>query len=126
MKDIELNPALISALMHSPTGPVGIYIKRLGGRVLADAKRQVPVRSGALRNSLYMELLADGGVAIVANTAYARSIHEGHPAYVRKGIQAFPASRGRPRIIVTNKTNQPASRPNPYLVRALVEAIRSI
>lgn len=46
-------------------------------RVLDEARRLVPVRTGELRDSLHVEDGGDGSSLVVAGTDHARWVHDG-------------------------------------------------
>lgn len=106
-------------VFRSTRGPVGLYLRRIGSRILAAAKSQVGVRTGALRASLHMRHFRDPRgqyIRIGSSMKYALLHHEGtrpHLILPRKRQVLRFYSRGQ--IVVTHMVRHPGTRPNRYL-----------
>lgn len=100
-------------------GTVGKWLIKKGLRVLAAAKRQVGVRTGALRASLHMRHYADPRgqyVRIGSSLRYAYIHHEGTKPHLitpkDKQVLRF-YSRGV--VVMTHLVRHPGTKPNRYL-----------
>jgi hypothetical protein len=104
---------------RNPRGPVGLYLKRLGNRVIAAARSQAGVRTGALRASIHMRHFRDPRgqyIKIGSSLPYARLHHEGtrpHLILPKKRQMLRFYSRGQ--IVFTHMVRHPGTRPNRYL-----------
>lgn len=113
------NRAGMEYLLRSQNGPIGKDLRSRGLRVLAGAKRQVGVRTGALRASIHMRHFTDtrGQYVRVGSTLnYAKMHHEGTNPHIikpnRKQVLRF-ATKGQ--IIFAHVVKHPGTRPNRYL-----------
>lgn len=109
----------VDFLLKHPAGPVGLDLRRRAFKVQQAAKLQVGVRTGLLRNSIYIsiERTPIGQKAIIgSNLPYAYLHHEGskrHMIYpVRAKMLRFSTGRG---IVYASSVNHPGTRPNRYL-----------
>lgn len=110
-------------LLKSPAGPVGRYLARKGRLVLAAAKAQVGVRSGALRASLHMRHLRDSRgqfVRIGSPLDYALAHHEGtRPHLITPNrAQVLRFTRGTT-VVYAHSVMHPGTKPNRYLTNNL-------
>jgi len=120
-------PAL-NHLLKSPTGDVGRDLYKRGSKILAAAKLQVGVRTGALKGSLgisHERTLFGQRVVVGSGLNYALLHHEGSRPHVilpkSGGTLRF---RGRGGMIVhTPRVDHPGTRANKYLTRNLYLAI---
>jgi hypothetical protein len=106
-------------LLESPRGAVGKDLARRGRLVRAAAKKQVGVRTGALRSSIHMRHLADSMgqyVQIGSDLNYALMHHNGTKPYLilpnRSPVLAFE-KRGK--LILAHSVNHPGTKANKYL-----------
>ncbi len=113
------NKAGMEYLLRSQNGPVGKDLRRRGLRVMAGAKAQVGVRTGALRASIHMRHMADTRgqyVRVGSNLNYARLHHDGTSPHIikpnRKQVLKF-ATKGQ--IIFAHVVKHPGTKPNRYL-----------
>ena len=104
---------------NNPRGYVGLHLRRLGSRILAAARSQVGVRTGALRASLHMRHFRDPRgqyVRIGSSRKYAYLHHEGTRPHLilpkKRQVLRF-YSRGQ--VVVTHMVRHPGTRPNRYL-----------
>lgn len=109
----------IDKFLNSQAGPVGRWLAKQGFKVLARAKRQVGVRTGALRASLHMRHYRDSRgqyVRIGSSLSYARLHHQGSKPHLitpkEKQVLRF-YSRGR--IVYARAVLHPGNKPNRYL-----------
>lgn len=116
-------------LLHSPSGPVGRHMIKLGNRLERLAKRDVGVKSGALRASIgsHMTLEATGLVMYVGSSnRVALMHHEGtrpHIILPRTARALRFESHGK--IIYAKKVNHPGTKANPYLSANLARVVLS-
>lgn len=104
---------------NNPRGNVGLWLRARGRRLLAAAKRQVGVRTGALRASLHMRHYRDPRgqyLKIGSSLEYALMHHNGTRPHLilprkRQVLQFY--SRGQ--IVTTHLVRHPGTRPNRYL-----------
>jgi hypothetical protein len=113
------NRAGMEYLLRSSNGPIGRDLRARGLRVLGGARRQVGVRTGALRASIHMRHFTDtrGQYVRVGSTlSYAKMHHEGTSPHIikpnRKQVLKF-ATRGQ--IVFAHVVKHPGTRPNRYL-----------
>jgi len=110
-------------LLKNPAGPVGRYLARKGRLVLAAAKSQVGVRSGALRASLHMRHLRDSRgqfVRIGSPLDYALAHHEGtRPHLITPNrAQVLRFTKGTT-VVYAHSVMHPGTKPNRYLTNNL-------
>lgn len=105
--------------LNSPSGTVGLWLRKQGRRLLAAARSQVGVRTGALRASLHMRHYRDPRgqyIEVGSSLSYARLHHDGSKPHL-----IFPNKRqvlrfySRGQIVVTHMVRHPGTRPNRYL-----------
>lgn len=113
------NEVLYFELYHR-SGMVGRHIHKIANRVQQGAKRQVGVKTGALKNSIQIEhFMAPGGAAarVGSKLPYAYLHHEGSRPHLilpkdPGGVLVF--SKGA-RIITSRRVMHPGTKPNRYL-----------
>lgn len=110
----------------APSGDAGRYLRSLGEAVATAAAVQAPVDSGRLRASIRVEQNASN-VRVVADTSYAAAVHEGAKPHVitpkRARMLRFPTKAGE--VVFAPQVNHPGNAPNPFLLRALQQVVRS-
>jgi hypothetical protein len=118
IKFYEFKPGM-DQLLRSPQGAVGKDLRKRGLRVLAGAKAQVGVNTGALRASIHMRHMADTRgqyVRVGSNLNYAKLHHEGTSPHIikpnRKQVLRF-ATKGQ--IVFAHVVKHPGTKPNRYL-----------
>lgn len=102
---------------------------RLGERIVGNAKRRCPVRTGALRESIgHRTTLGTNKVVLTvfANRPYARFVHEGtRPHIIRprraKALSFFWPKAGRQ--VFFAHVNHPGTRANAFLRDAVDEEL---
>ena len=109
----------LDTMLNSPQGEVGKYLRKRGALIVAAAKRQVGVDTGALRNSIKSIHLRDSRsqyLWIGSNENHALMHHEGtkpHTIVPREApILRFTSGS---RIIYSREVQHPGTRPNRYL-----------
>ena len=111
-------PAL-RKLLKSPDGAVGKHLRKKGKLVELAAKRQVGVRTGALRSSIHMRHGRDvrGQYVMVGlKLPYAKMHHEGtrpHMIFPNKASILRFSKRGQ--VIYAHAVAHPGTRANKYL-----------
>lgn len=126
--DYKLDIRVIDTFLSNRRGPVGLYLRRKGRRILAVAKKLVGKRTGTLRSSLHMRHYRDPRgqyVKIGSNVNYAYLHHEGsRPHLIKPDKKQVLRFRTKGQIVMTHLVRHPGTKPNPYLTRAL-RAVRT-
>lgn len=119
MARVIFYPGQMDRLLKHPDGPVGKDLKRRGRLVLAAAKAQVGVRTGALRASIHMRHLRDARgqyVKIGSTRKYALMHHEGTKPHLitpnRAHVLKF-VSRGK--MVYAHAVRHPGTKANKFL-----------
>lgn len=135
---IGLNLTLSKVIIYKPQlnfqlnqsgGMVWRHMDLLGRRIVAGAKRQVGVKTGALRQSIHMRHLGNAYgqyLWIGSEKSYAYLHHEGTRPHLitpkeANGVLVF--SKGS-RVIKTTLVRHPGTKPNRYLSDQLRVHIR--
>ena len=85
---MNLRTGEINAMLRGQGGEVVRDLQRRGNAVLSRARQLAPVRTGALRGSLNMQIITIGqnpAVQIGTNLRYAMWVHEGTGIYAGRG-----------------------------------------
>lgn len=113
------NKPVLDYYLKSPEGPVGRDLARRGTAVMVAAKRQVGVKTGALRASIGMSQereITGQAVKIGSPLKYAKLHHEGSKPHVILPVSAkylrFVSGK---KLVFTTKVNHPGTKPNRYL-----------
>ena len=119
MATVVFRKAELDFMLNSPEGDVGRYLAKKGRLLMAAAKTQVGVRTGALRSSIHMRHLRDSRgqyVKIGSNLDYALLHHQGTKPHVIRPDRAkvLRFVRGS-RIIYTTSVMHPGTKANRYL-----------
>lgn len=115
----EPNRAGMDYTLKNVSGTTGMFLRAGATRVVAAAKAQVGVRTGALQSSIkyHQERTSYGQmVKIGSSLPYALPHHEGtrpHRISGRDGGMLRFSSRGR--IVYARSVMHPGTRPNKYL-----------
>lgn len=124
LQNLVLYKPILNFELRNMYGTVGRYIRKVGQRVANRARRQVGVRTGALKASIRMQVIRRRGevaVKIGGYTDYALLHHEGSRPHIiqatKPGSQLvfFKGSR----LIRTPIVNHPGTKPNRYLTNQL-------
>lgn len=109
----------LDTYLNKPMGEVGRYMRKRGSLVVSAAKRQVGVRTGALRASIHMRHLRDTRgqyLKIGSPLPYARAHHEGtRPHFIRPRERHVLRFQTRGQIVFANLVRHPGTKPNRYL-----------
>jgi hypothetical protein len=117
--NVIIYQAALAKELKAPSGIVWKYMSRRGKLALAAAKKQVGVRTGALRTSIHMKHLANAMgqyIWIGSNKNYAYIHHEGSRPHLITPSRATTlrfTSGGR--LIYARSVLHPGTRPNRYL-----------
>lgn len=113
------NKPVLDYYLKNPAGPVGQDLARRSSKVMVAAKRQVGVKTGALRDSIHMRHereITGQAMWIGSPLPYAKLHHEGSKPHVILPVQGkylkFVSGR---RLVFTTMVNHPGTRPNRYL-----------
>ncbi len=99
-------------------------------RIVAEAQRRVPVRSGFLRSTIQEEPATGSGRnavtgGVIATAPYARFVHDGTRPHLivprRSSVLVFEIGG---RTVFTKRVHHPGTRPNPF-IRDAMEAVTS-
>jgi hypothetical protein len=109
----------LDVMLNEPRGLVGRHLATRGAMIVAAAKRQVGVKTGALRASIHMRHTRRGaGQAIQVGSPlkYALAHHEGTRPHIivpnRARVLRFSAGG---RVVYTHAVRHPGTRANKYL-----------
>lgn len=128
--ELRLDHGGIEAMLRGPEGAVAGDLRRRGNRVLNRAREEAPVATGALRQSLRLDMVSENGVPearISSALQYSVYVHEGTGIYAGRGY-IYPVaarflvwrSRETGELVFARRVRgQP---PNPFLKRALEAA----
>lgn len=116
---VKFYDSILDRYLNQPNGEVGKFLRKRGLLILAAAKAQVGVRTGALRASLHMRHLRDTRgqyVRIGSPLPYARMHHEGtRPHIITPNRAQVLVFRTRGQVVHTHLVRHPGTRPNRYL-----------
>jgi hypothetical protein len=117
--NVILYDAVLAKELRGPSGIVWKYMSRRGKLALEAAKKQVGVRTGALRMSINMKHLANATgqyIWIGSNKSYAYIHHEGsRPHLITPSRASTLRFTSGARIIYSRAVLHPGTRPNRYL-----------
>lgn len=130
---VHLDGAAIARLLRSPQGPVVRHLIKRTVRVQERARELAPIKTGKLRASIVKRGPYDDALGVfmvvVSNLNYALFVHEGtkpHPIYARSSpflVFDWPGGPNGPGIYYFRMVNHPGTKANPFLRRALAEAV---
>lgn len=116
---VNLDKAQLKIILNTPVGNLWRALDRRGNAIVRDAKRQVGVDTGALRQSIHMKHLSNVTgqyLWIGSNKNYAYMHHQGtRPHTITAKESPVLVFRSGARIIKTPSVNHPGTRPNKYL-----------
>jgi hypothetical protein len=119
MAQINWYEGPLDLLLRNPIGSVGRYMKYRGLKIVAGAKAQVGVDTGALRASIHMRHKRNPRyqyIEVAATTKYAYMHHEGTKPHIitpsRRTVLRF-VTKGV--LVRTLLVNHPGTRANRYL-----------
>lgn len=129
MAQIIFREASMTRLEKGKDGQLGRWLVRKGQMIEAAAKRQVGVRTGALRASIHMRHYADPRgqfLRIGSDLSYARLHHEGSKPHLitpkQKGGLLVFQTKGQ--TVFTHLVRHPGTRPNRYLTDNMRRILR--
>lgn len=121
---ITLNEAAIRGLLESQAGPVQRKLQSVADDIGKAARREAPVQTGKLRNSIVVRPGATTsrlGWSVVADTEYALAVEKGSSPHTivprRASVLRFPTKSGG--VVYAHSVNHPGAPPNPFMDRAL-------
>lgn len=116
---VILREPVLDNYLNNPKGKVGRFLRRKGNIVMRAAKRQVGVRTGALRSSIHMRHFREARgqfIMIGSEMDYALMHHEGtkpHLITASRGQKMRFVSRGQ--AMYTHVVRHPGTKANKYL-----------
>jgi hypothetical protein len=118
-KDIVFREAALELFLNEPRGAVGRYLNKRGLLIMAAAKRQVGVKTGALRASIRLMHDRDAlgqKIKIGSSLPHAYIHHQGTKPHLitpkDTGLIRF-SSKGR--VVYSRQIMHPGTKPNKYL-----------
>lgn len=100
-------------------------LDQLGRRIVFNARRRVPSRTGALRNSIGYQVSNDGSRArlhVYATAPHARFVHEGtRPHVIRPRTARALRFQIGGRVVFAARVQHPGTRANRFLADAVRE-----
>lgn len=106
-------------LLYSGNGAVGKHLRQRGNRLVLAAKRQVGVRTGALRASIHMRHMRDSRgqyIMVGSNLHYARVHHDGSkPHIIRPNKAKMLRFESKGQQIFAHLVKHPGTPANRYL-----------
>lgn len=116
---VRLYPARLRLMLNTPRGKLWWALERRGNAIVRSAKRQVGVKTGALRTSIHMRHSGNATgqyLWIGSKKNYAYLHHEGtKPHTITAKDSPVLVFRSGSRIIKTPTVNHPGTRANRYL-----------
>lgn len=121
---ITINEAGIRNLLEGVSGPVQIKLQRVANDVAKAVRREAPVKTGKLRDSILVRRGATTsrlGWSVIADTDYSSAVERGTKPHEivprRASVLRFPSKAGG--VVYAHKVNHPGTQPNPFMDRAL-------
>lgn len=120
---VNIYQAALRRELQTPSGDLWKYLEVQGAKAVAAAKRQVGVRTGALRKSITMKHLANATgqyLWIGSKKDYAYIHHEGtRPHIITPSRATALRFTSGSRVVYTRVVKHPGTRPNRYLSNQL-------
>jgi HK97 gp10 family phage protein len=120
---ITINEAGVRQLLEGPSGSVQAKLRDVATDVAAACRREAPVVTGKLRDSIVVRPGATTsrvGWSVVADTDYSLAVEKGTQPHVivprRASVLRFPTKTG---VVYTTKVNHPGTKANPFMEKAL-------
>lgn len=129
LSGVVIYKPILNYEMNVPSGMVGRHMHKIGVKIVAGARRQVGVKTGALRGSIYMHHRGSANgqtLKIGSGLNYAYLHHQGTRPHIitpNKPGGNLIFSKGS-RIIKTKIVQHPGTKPNRYLSSQLIRHIR--
>jgi hypothetical protein len=128
MSYVVIRKPALDNYLKSPAGPVGKYLAKKGRLIEMAAKRQVGVRTGALRSSIHMRHMTDPRgqyVKIGSPLSYARMHHQGtKPHLIKPNTAHMLRFYSKGQVVFANMVRHPGTPPNRYLTDNMRRIIR--
>ena len=120
-------PAMTNFLT-SPNQPIGKHLIKRGRLIEAAAKRQVGVKTGALRASIHMRHYRDTRrqyIKVGSSLSYARAHHDGTmPHIIRPNNRKMLKFETRGQTVFAHVVRHPGTKANRYLTDNLRRFVR--
>ncbi len=126
---VVLYKPILNYELNVPTGMVGVYMHGIGAQIMAGARRQVGVQTGALRRSIHLEHRGHPNgqtIKIGSNLPYALMHHQGtapHTITPNPPNKILKFSSGS-KVIRTAQVRHPGTKANRFLSDQLRVHIR--
>jgi hypothetical protein len=119
LSKLDIDYVQLHAVLNTPAGNLWKALERRGDAIVRGAKRQVGVKTGALRASIHMRHLGNrtGQYLWIGSTKnYALAHHEGtKPHTITPSTAPVLVFRSGSKIVKTAVVKHPGTRPNRYL-----------
>ena len=128
IKRINVYQGALKAFLNTPAGPLWREVERRAEFAQKMARKQVGVKTGALRQSIYKRHLGNASgqyVTIGSNKSYAYAHHEGtrpHIIVASGGGNLVFTKNGK--VIHAKQVFHPGNKPNKYLSNQLKYFVR--
>lgn len=126
MAIVTIDDAALQAFIHDPDGPIRRDLRRRGNNVQRRARQLVGVQTGALRASIKvtdLDSVASPSVSVGSDLPYALLHHNGsRPHVITPNSERLLRFKVAGKVVYARVVKHPGTKPNPYLLKALVEA----
>jgi hypothetical protein len=126
--NLTLDSKAMYKVFDSPSGIVGLHMRKIGLEILAGAKAMVGIRTGRLRRNITMRQGIRGRVQYVqvtADTTYALMHHEGtRPHEITGGVGRLVRFNVGGKVVYARKVQHPGTNPRKYLTVPMTRAVR--
>jgi hypothetical protein len=125
--NVKIYKPQLNLILNTPRGNLWGALHRRGESIVRGAKRQVGVRTGALRTSIHMKHTGNFTgqyLWIGSNKNYAYAHHEGtRPHLITPSKKPVLVFRTGTRLIRTTEVFHPGTRANPYLTTPMRKSL---
>lgn len=127
--NVEVDSRELARLLTGPSGDVFRWMVRIGDDIKSEAKKQVGVDTGRLRDKIVKRVTSTrGGITLIvaAEESYAEWHHEGtRPHTIRPrnaSVLSFIGAGGQ--RVFASKVEHPGTRPNRFLTDPTLRVLR--
>lgn len=128
MAIVTVDDVALETFINDPQGPIRKDLRRRGNNVQRRAKQLVGVNTGTLRQSIRLTELNSKiapSVSVGSDLHYALLHHEGsRPHVITPNSGRLLRFKVGGKVVYARMVKHPGTKPNPYLARALLEAVK--